>query len=229
MADESGLVINYYGPGSFQGKVRDGTGVHIRCNSDYPQSDAVTVVIEPDRPGLFGVRFRIPAWSLQTCASLNGESLRGLQSGQYLEVRRHWTQGDTVRFEFDMSLRFVPGDREAIGKVSVYRGPLLLAYDQRYNPFDEEAIPPLHLHRLREAKKVTTIATDGLTTILRPWVLIEVPTSTDQVLRLCDFASAGASGTRYRSWLVAQNCPPAPAITRLPRDGAVIPGGPTLF
>ncbi len=36
---------------------------------------------------------------------------------------------------------------------------------------------------------------------LRPWVLLKLRTKDDRELLLCDFASAGASGTPYRSWL----------------------------
>ncbi|MFO1498908.1 MAG: LamG domain-containing protein [Verrucomicrobiota bacterium] len=62
-----------------------------------------------------------------------------------------------------------------------------------------------------------------------PFVLMDVPTSDHRPLRLCDFATAGARGTRYRSWLSATPALPSPAVTRIPRDGAVIPLGDTLF
>ena len=37
------------------------------------------------------------------------------------------------RNQLDFSPHFWPGERECQGLVSIYRGPLLLAYDQRYN------------------------------------------------------------------------------------------------
>lgn len=60
-------------------------------------------------------------------------------------------------------------------------------------------------------------------------LLVDLPADRGQTLRLCDFASAGATGTRYRSWLEAKDCPPPPVVTRLPRDGETIPPGSTLF
>ena len=88
------------------------------------------------------------------------------------------------------------GEREAAGKVSLFRGPLLLAWDQRHNPFDEAGIPPIAIDRLSDAKIFTQ--TNGP---LHPWLLVDLPAADGKTLRLCDYASAGATGTRYRSWL----------------------------
>ena len=58
-----------------------------------------------------------------------------------------------------------------------------------------------------------------------PWLVVDVPASGDQTLRLCDFASAGATGGVYRSWLAAAKlAPPAPVPWR-PRDGERLPKG----
>lgn len=209
--------------------LQDGTRVRVRWETDYPRSGAVALRIEPESPAAFRVNLRVPAWSARTRARLNGNPLTGLKPGQYLAIHRQWTKGDQVELELDMAMRFEAGDRQSAGKVSLYRGPLLLAYDQRYNSFDEAAIPAVDVGRLNETKLVPPQAQEGLSAILKPWVLAELPTPSGQTLRLCDFASAGAAGTRYRSWLAARNCPPPPVTTRLPRDGAAIAVGPALF
>jgi len=229
MTDDAGLVVNYYGPGTFHGRLKDGPGASIRWETDYPRTGAVIVHIDPDRAATFRMNFRVPAWSAHTRISLNRGTSEEAQPGRYFAISRRWAKGDTVKLEFDMGLRFVTGDREAAGKVSLYRGPLLLAYDQRHNPFDEAEIPPVDLKRLGEARERAPEAGEGIAAILKPWVLVDLPTANAKPLRLCDFASAGAAGTHYRSWLVAQDCPPPPVVTRLPRDGAIIPAGPTLF
>jgi len=48
-------------------------------------------------------------------------------------------------------------------------------------------------------------------------------------LHLCDFASAGATGTRYRTWLRASPSLPPSVVTRTPRDGARLSGGKVAF
>jgi uncharacterized protein len=229
LEDEEGLAVNYYGPGSFQGRRKAGTRVDLRWDTDYPRSGKVMMHIDPQQPATFRVKFRVPAWSARARASVNGGPMADVKPGSYFAVSRQWASGDTVQIELDMGLRFVTGDREAGGRVSVYRGPLLLAYDQRYNAFDENAIPALDLARLQEARPAAVEEKEGLDPILKPWVLLEVPTPGGRNLRLCDFASAGAAGTRYRSWLAAEHCPPPPVVTRAPQDQTVIPAGPTLF
>ncbi|MBI5388527.1 MAG: LamG domain-containing protein [Verrucomicrobia bacterium] len=62
---------------------------------------------------------------------------------------------------------------------------------------------------------------------LTPWLLVELPGA--RTMRLCDFASAGAGGTRYRSWLPTTGSPPPPPIPRTPADGATVGSGKTAF
>jgi hypothetical protein len=50
-------------------------------------------------------------------------------------------------------------------------------------------------------------------------VRVEVPAQGGTGLRLVDFASAGSSGSRYRSWLTPVTAPPPPVLTEYPRDG----------
>ena len=106
-----------------------------------------------------------------------------------------------------MRLRVIRGEREATGRVSVYRGPLLLAFDQRHNEFAEEAMPPLDLRQLGEAKEVFVGKRDEKDS-LQPWILLDIPGKEGRPVRLCDFASAGTAGNRYRSWLLASDPPP---------------------
>jgi hypothetical protein len=58
---------------------------------------------------------------------------------------------------------------------------------------------------------------------------VDVPAADGRIVRLCDFASAGATGLRYRSWLPAAAPPPPPPIPRAPADGATIGAGRTTF
>jgi hypothetical protein len=131
---------------------------------------------------------------------------------------------------FQTPLRFVAGANAAAGKVSLYRGPLLLAFDQSHNPFDEGSIPVIDLRALTNAR---TLSLPNPSTererLLQPWLLVKVPTADGRPLTLVDFASAGVAGTRYRSWLAAEPFPPAPAFTRIPPDGAQVPPGKVLF
>jgi hypothetical protein len=82
---------------------------------------------------------------------LDGQAPQEFPATGYLELNRNWKRRSRVELHFEMGLRHAPGDREVAGRVSLYRGPLLLAYDQRFNSFDEAGIPPVDLRRLAEA------------------------------------------------------------------------------
>jgi hypothetical protein len=118
-----------------------------------------------------------------------------------------------------------------------------LAYDQAQNEFDEKDLPPVNLAALGRALVVprhepaqqTSVADESgrvfaaTESVISPWLTVDVATADARLLRLVDFASAGAAGTRYRSWLRALNPPPAPAFTQLPTDGARVPVGEVRF
>jgi len=193
------------------------------------------------------LRLRIPAWSANTRIQTNFKCVPAkAAAGSYLEIRRHCKKFDEVKLQFDFGLRAVAGANEAAGKVSIYRGPLLLAYDQAHNTFDEDKIPAVNLARLADSRVLLPLpirwgegrgeGNVGSGKSLpqfalgpQPWIRVDLPTDNASTLRLVDFASAGTAGTRYRSWLPAINPPPPPALTQHPRDGGRVRPGPVQF
>jgi uncharacterized protein len=227
MSSPDGLVLNTWFPGAFIATVND-QKLGLTLDRDYPNavSQRVKVTAAPDRE--WTLHARIPAWSTHTRIKATfGDAPSSARAGTYLAIRRHWRPGDEIEFEFDANLRPVMGAHEMGGKASLYRGPVLLAWDQAFNSFDENAIPALNLARLREA----TVEPVPQSTALRPapWVQVNLSTDRGGAVHLVDFATAGALGTHYRTWLAVTNPPPPPALTRLPRDGESLPPGPVLF
>ncbi len=226
MVDSQGPIVNSYGPLKATLNLESGTRLHLEEETEYPIEGRVRLVLHPERKEVFTLRLRIPRWSQETLARTGGGALRGVVPGTYLTLRREWNPGDWIELEFDLSLRIWAGDREAAGKISIYRGPILLAYDQRFNRFDEEDLPSLDVKILRGRKTaLEPIPPEPLS----PWILLKLPGSGGKDVRLCDFASAGARGTRYRSWLPAVNVPPPPVLLDRPEDGGKIPEGKALF
>jgi uncharacterized protein len=228
MRAPDGLVVNYYGPGTFQTRLADDTPVVLTAETDYPVEGHVALTVRPAAARKFTLKLRVPAWSRETRVRVNAESFPNPRPGHYLDLDRLWQPGDRVDLEFDFGLRAVPGDRECTGQASLYRGPLLLAYDQKWSGLDEGELPGLDLRRLSEARRMKhDPGSEG--EVSAPWLRVELPTGGNSVLRLCDFASAGASGVRYRSWLPALHAPPPPPVTRFPADGATITAGRSWF
>jgi len=77
---------------------------------------------------------------------------------------------------------------------SIYRGPILLSFDRRFNEPDIEDVPVLDAKDLRGR-----IVEHN--TWLKPWMLFEVKAADGRGIRLSDFGSAGAAGDMYFSWL----------------------------
>jgi DUF1680 family protein len=215
LADREGPVVSYHGPFEASLVLADGLRVRIVEETSYPAgSGSIRVAVHPEREAEFSLRLRIPAWSRAARARVNGEALPDPAPGTFLAVRRRWKDGDHVSLDLDLSLWIWAGDREQAGKVSVYRGPILLAYDQRWNPFDEDAVPSLDAAALPGRTVEAEPAPEGP---FPPILLVTLAGAGGAPVRLCDFATAGAPGTRYRSWLPAVNLPPA---------GSILPGTP---
>jgi DUF1680 family protein len=230
MRAADGWVVNNYAPGRFSGRDAAGKTLALTWESEYPIEGRVRLRVEPTEPREFTLHLRIPGWSARTTVAVNDEALPAPRPGMYLTIRRTWHAGDRIDLGFDFGLRFAVGDREAAGKVSLYRGPLLLAYDQHHNGFDEDRLPAIPLDSLNEARRVGVKASStGPGAPLAPWILIDLPVAGGPDLRLCDYASAGATGTRYRSWLAPRDCPPSPPVSQRPLDGVAVGPGKTLF
>jgi hypothetical protein len=85
------------------------------------------------------------------------------------------------------------GIRSSDPLASIYRGPILLAFDHRYNGNDVEHIPTFDATHLAVMKVETDIA-------FGPWLLLEGFAENGQPIHFCDFASAGMTGNPYRTW-----------------------------
>ena len=198
MRDAEGLVLNAYGPMTVTAPL-DGAGtVTLTQRTKYPFAGKIAIDVDPRRKTAFSLSLRIPGWSTRTRVRVNGETVRGAKPGTYLTLHRTWRKGDVVEISLDMALHFWTGRQECQGKTSIYRGPILLAYDPRYNSMDPDDVPVLDAGNL-------TAKTARWKHWLPPRLLLEFSARDGRKLRLCDFASAGQGGTHYRSWLKLDN------------------------
>ncbi len=223
MVDEAGPVVNFYGAGTTDIKLADGSSLRLTQETEYPAEGVVRLQVGLDQPRRLNLRLRIPAWSHRTGVAVNGEVVSEVSAGQYLALERDWADGDTVVLRLDMTPRYWTGELGRQGQAAIYRGPLLLAWDQHFSDLDESELPALDLGslRLREVRAPQTR--------FAPLVLVAARATDGREVTLCDFATAGAHGTHYRSWLPATGGVPAPFYLKHPRDGEAIAAGPTAF
>ncbi len=210
LVDDAGLVVNYYGPGRLGCRVAGENELTITQETAYPADGVVTLKLALTRPAKLELRLRVPAWSKATTIVVNAQTGASparlgsdVKPGTYLSLPREWQTGDTIRLELDMTPWVWAGERDVAGRASVFRGPLLLAFDQHYNVLDCGQIPAVDPERL-SLRPVASAAER-----FAPIVLCELPAADGTLLRLCDFASAGAYGTEYRTWLPVRSASPA--------------------
>ena len=148
MSATNGVVVNWLGAGTYSVKLGDGTPVTIASTGDAWRDGRTELRVATAATKPFTLHVRIPAWADQPTVRLNGAAVPNAVAGGYAALNRAWKESDRIEVGFNLPVRLVAGANEAAGKVCLYRGPLLLAYDQAQNPFDEESIPALDLERL---------------------------------------------------------------------------------
>ena len=227
MRDADGLVLNWYGPGSMTIALRPRLSVTLTQATEYPAAGRARISVLPSKAAAFTLKLRIPYWSRKTKVKLNGKELSGVKAGSYLLVNREWREGDTLDMELDMSVHFWIGERDCKGFASVYRGPLLLAFDHRYNL----ELAPRGGKKVRDYKRwqkdltcmmrVPALDARNMRNSRAKWpdwfppaLLLEFTAANGKTVRLCDYASAGETGTPYTSWLPVKHAPPKVEFSR---------------
>jgi DUF1680 family protein len=229
MGDGDGLIVNYYGPSTMTigGDASPGSPVTLTQLTDYPASGRIVLRVEPEQACTFALKLRIPTWSGESAAHVNGEPVPGVTAGQYLCLQRTWQAGDTVTLDLDMSPHCWAGEGECAGWTSIYCGPILLTFDHRYNlTLAQDRLPVVRQYDRGNLSADTLLDVPALDARamagrlvewkewLPPWLLFEVEAQDGQMVRLCDYASAGEAGTPYRSWLPVANGPQVLAFSR---------------
>ncbi len=207
MRRAGGLVLNYYGPGT----IKTPEAVLTQTTS-YPRDGRVDIAVTPRSKKPFALAVRVPYWSENTRIRFNGKLVKGVKAGSYCEIDRRWNSGDMLRIDLDFRPHYwtreatTPAQTAAsnVNPASIYRGPLLLAYDPHHQASDPAELPVLD----GAALKLRRVSDRRW---LKPWLLFETAAADGSKVRLCDFASAGAAGTAYETWLPVKSAPrPAP-------------------
>jgi uncharacterized protein len=230
MSDGVGLVLNWLGAGRFTAPLADGTSITIISTNDAWRYGSTIWRVESPAGKEFSIRLRVPAWALKPTLKLNGDTIPGVSPGAFVELKRSWKPTDQIEFTSQMGLRAESGAREMERKVSLHYGPLLLAFDQAHNKSDADNLASVDLAKLDQFRVLP--ASDPIHSrkpAIAPWLVMEVSAKDDQTLRLVDYASAGATGTHYRSWLPSAPDSVPPVFTQFPADGARIPPGQLVF
>ena len=195
------IDINFYAPSQMQASLGKNR-VNISTATQYPVDGKIEISVDANSPTAFLLSLRIPAWSLVSKVSVNGENVGNVRPGTYCRLQRVWKKGDKVTLELDMRTRLI----EQNHMQALQRGPVVLARDTRFNDgFVDETCVIQHKDGYVDARPVA--APKGI------WMAFSIPAvmgtdlesfSKPVSINVCDFASAGNEwdrSQRYRVWL----------------------------
>ncbi len=195
------IDVNFYAPSQMQASLGKNR-VNISMATQYPVDGKIEISVDADSPTAFLLSLRIPAWSLVSKVSVNGENVGNVKPGTYCRLQRVWKKGDKVTLELDMRTRLI----EQNHMQALQRGPVVLARDTRFNDgFVDETCVIQHKDGYVDARPVA--APKGI------WMAFSIPAvmgtdlesfSKPVSINVCDFASAGNEwdrSQRYRVWL----------------------------
>lgn len=190
---EDVLTVNYYGASETSLRTPTGQVVTIEQTGSYPFGGDINLKLKTK--GVKSLRLRIPEWSKHTKVVRNGRVVDNVECGQYLELS-NVKATETITINFDMTLHFWYGERNLEGRFSVYSGPILLTLDQR---FDIDAYGKDIAIDSATLKFESGTPLDGL--YPQPYLVVRAIDDNGRAITLCDFASAGQTGTLYTTWL----------------------------
>jgi uncharacterized protein len=187
MTNDDGIVVNFLTSSSASLKI-NGETVTVRQETLFPLSGSVTIAVTVPKPMKFALRVRVPSWS----------KIDGLKAkpGNYWLLRQTWSRTQTIKLDFDIPIRILPGEGSNTGKIAITRGPLVLAVDEPYNPgLTNLTAIALPNSQLQLKPSATYRDADGLPVYEAE---IENQKAGRSILRLVPFASASG---QYIVWL----------------------------
>ena len=194
MLGSEGPAISLYSGGAWNFHLPSGGPCRLTMRTDYPKSGGVDIRLQTARAESFPLRLRIPQWSTEVSATVNGVAVGGLRPGAWAMIERRWAPGDHVHLRLDLRGRVLRASSGGKRYVAIVRGPVALAHDLRLaqGSFNE----PVSLHPDEHGnvplKKIP------------PPARVETAFVAAGGLTLCDYASAGNTWdqrSRFRTWM----------------------------
>jgi DUF1680 family protein len=128
-ATDGAVWVNLYGASVLDTQLPNGARIVLEQETDYPWEGEVRIVIRAAETPNFSLMLRVPGWADRAAVTVNGEA-PGVEArpGEYCEIGRAWSAGDTVEIEVPMVPRLLeanPFVEETLNQVAVQRGPVV--------------------------------------------------------------------------------------------------------
>jgi DUF1680 family protein len=126
---DKGLYINFYNGNTLSTTLEDGSDLKLTQQTRYPWDGNIKISFEQVPEKEFSVFLRIPGWCENAEILINGiKSDSSPVPGQYTQIMRKWTAGDTVELIIPMPAKLIeahPLVEETRNQVAVKRGPVV--------------------------------------------------------------------------------------------------------
>jgi hypothetical protein len=122
--NDGGLAAVAYGPSEVTSVVKNGVGVTINEDTEYPFKGEVRLTVNPSASAEFPLQLRIPAWAEGAKIVVNGREVEGVRPAEFHRIERLWKKGDKVVLTFPMRVRTAKAFHNS---VVVERGPLVFS------------------------------------------------------------------------------------------------------
>ena len=141
-----GLWLNLFIAGQVDANLA-GKKVTLRQSGNYPWDGKIKVTLGVEAPQDFVLRVRIPGWAAGADFQLNGEKLTPRVVNGYAEIRRSWSDGDTIDLTLPMDIQRLEANPRVVydhAKTALRRGPLIYCLEQadQQAPVDQIILPP---------------------------------------------------------------------------------------
>jgi len=129
--DPNSLYVNLFVPSNVTWN-HEGIDVTVEQDTGYPETETVTLRVDPIRSVAFSLKLRVPQWSEGMAFEVNGEPQRlSTRAGSWAGIDRRWKAGDVVRVTIPMRPRLVAVDQQNPNRVAVMVGPVVLVREDQ--------------------------------------------------------------------------------------------------
>jgi DUF1680 family protein len=131
--DANAIYVNLFLPSEVTWR-RAGGDVRLTQSTSYPDAPVTTLTVGVQAPVAFPLRFRVPAWTRDVTAKINGAPVAvDAVPGQWATVSRIWASGDVLEITIPLTIRMTPVDAQHPDRVAVVRDPVVLVLEGAYH------------------------------------------------------------------------------------------------
>lgn len=130
-----GIYVNLYVAGKAKLALGDGNNknvVTLTQKTNYPWDGDVRLTVEPQQPGEFALRLRIPGWCSGATLKVNGAPVKMDVEKGYATIQRNWQAVSQVELCLPMPVERIEANPRVtadVGRVALQRGPIVYCFE----------------------------------------------------------------------------------------------------